>query len=161
MKKLFTLLMVGLLACTLAGCSASDDDLLGQNAQSASGTVSFALLDYSQSASTPVPKDGSNSSDEMDEKLVCKVLKNGQLLLTHKNVVFDDATTIQLTTTLQGNQMTVTESGAYGASGNYGYYTLTAIVGQLADGDYTIVVKRNDNVRAVFSMNYDSSKAKD
>ncbi len=161
MKKLFTMLMVCLTACALSSCSASDDESLGLSAQSLSGAASFALLHYSQSASTPVPKDGSKSSDDMDEKLLCKVLKNGQLLLTHKNVVFDDATTIQLATTLQGNQLTVTESGAYGDSGNYGYYTLTATVGRLADGDYTIVVKRNDNVRAVFSMNYDSSKAKD
>ena len=45
-------------------------------------------------------------------------------------------------------------------SGNYGYYTLNTTVGTLKDGNYTIVVMRNQNVRAEFQMSYDSSKAK-
>ena len=41
-----------------------------------------------------------------------------------------------------------------------GNYTLNTTVGTLKDGNYTIVVMRNQNVRAEFQMAYDSSKAK-
>lgn len=105
------------------------------------------------------PTDGSNSA-EMEEKLVCKILPGGKLMLTHKNVVFDDAVSIKMETTLVGNKLIVTENADYGVSGNYGYYTLNTTVGTLKDGNYTIVVMRNQNVRAEFQMSYDSSKAK-
>lgn len=159
MKKFLNVVIVALLALGFASCSGSDDDVLGVSTQKSTVGSSFSLLDYQQSEIMPVSQDGSNS-EGMDEKLLCKILKNGQLQLTHKNVVFDDATNITLQASLQGNQLIVMENGAYGVSGNYGYYTLTATVGSLADGDYTIVVKRNDNIRATFQMTYDSSKAK-
>lgn len=81
-------------------------------------------------------------------------------MLTHKNVVFDDAVSIKMETTLVGNKLIVTENADYGVSGNYGYYTLNTTVGMLKDGNYTIVVMRNQNVRAEFQMAYDSSKVK-
>ncbi len=158
MKKVYFILFASMMALGFTACSASDDDLTGVTARSEISAPSFSLLNYSQSESSPVPTDTTTTA--LDEKLVCKVLKNGQLQLTHKNVIFDDATHIQLETSLQGKQITIVESGSYGHSGNYGYYTLTATVGTLLDGDYTIVVKRNDNVRAMFQMTYDSSKAK-
>lgn len=119
----------------------------------------FSMLSYTQSASTPILQDGSNSA-EMEEKLVCKILPGGKLMLTHKNVVFDDAVSIKMETTLVGNKLVITENADYGVSGNYGYYTLSTTVGTLKDGNYTIVVMRNQNVRAEFQMSYDSSKAK-
>lgn len=160
MKKFNWMPICGLaMALCLGSCSADDEEMASQLGQQTMVTPSFSLLSYSQSESTPVLKDGSNS-EGMDEKLVCKILKGGKLMLTHRNVVFDDATSVRLDATLVGNQLYVTESGAYGQSGDYGYYTLTATVGTLKDGDYTIVVKRNNNVRAEFKMTYDSSKAK-
>lgn len=158
MKKVSLIIFAGIMAAGLASCSASDDELTGITSRSEVAAPTFSLLSYSQSESTPVPTDTTTTAQ--DEKLVCKVLRNGQLQLTHKNVVFDDATNIQLETSLDGKQLTIVESGSYGHSGNYSYYTLTATVGTLLDGDYTIVVKRNDNVRAMFKMTYDSSKAK-
>lgn len=159
MKKFLNVVIVALLALGFASCSSSDDDVLSISTEKSSVVSSFSLLDYQQSETMAVAQDGSNA-EGMDEKLVCKILKGGQLQLTHKNVVFDDGTNITLKASLQGKQLIVMENGAYGDSGNYGYYTLTATVGSLADGDYTIVVKRNDNIRATFQMTYDSSKAK-
>ena len=56
-------------------------------------------------------------------------------------------------------KLIITETGDYGKSGQYGYYTLVAKVGIVKDGDYVIVVKRNDHVREEFSLKYDSSRA--
>ena len=160
MKKFYWMPICGLvLALGLGSCSADDEELTNQTGQQTTLIPSFSLLSYSQSESVPVLKDGSNSEGR-DEKLVCKILQGGKLMLSHKNVVFDEATRIQMETTLVGNRLYVTESGAYGQSGDYGYYTLVATVGTLQDGDYTIIVKRNNNVRAEFRMTYDSSKAK-
>ena len=156
----YATLLAGMMALCLTGCGNKDTSLPGQPDEESSAEDNFYQYSYTQSESTPVTKSDDSVNDQ-DEKLVCKVLKDGKLLLTHKNVVFDDATVIKVSTTLQGSQMTVVEKGDYGQSGNYGYYTLTATVGTLKDGDYTIVVKRNDNVRAMFQMTYDSSKAKD
>lgn len=160
MKKFYWMPIWGLaMALGLGSCSADDEEMVSLLEQQTTVTSSFSLLSYSQSECTPVLKDGSNS-EGMDEKLVCKILSDGRLLLTHKNVVFDDGTDIKLETSLVGNQLCVSESGVYGQSGIYAYYTLTATVGILMDGDYTIVVKRNGNLRAEFKMTYDSSKAK-
>lgn len=162
MRKINWMPVLGLaMALGLGSCSASDDELGGSalGEQTMTTNHSFSLLDYSQSESTPVLQDGSNSEDK-DEKLTCKILPDGKLMMTHKNVVFDDATTIRLETTLTGNRLYVTEMGEYGQSGNYGYYTIVATVGTLKDGDYTIIVKRNNNVRAEFKMTYDSSKVR-
>lgn len=162
MKKFYLMPVVALaMALGLGSCSASDDELNGNalGEQTISQVPSFSLLNYSQSESIPVAQDGSNS-EGMDEKLTCKILKGGKLMMTHKNVVFDDATSIQMETTLVGNRLYVTEKGEYGQSGCYGYYTLVATVGTLKDGDYTIIVRRNGNVRAEFKITYDSSKAK-
>ena len=154
--------VVGLaMALSLVSCSASDDELGGSSLgeQTMTTTPSFSMLGYSQSESTPILQDGSNS-EGMDEKLVCKILPGGKLMLTHKNVVFDDSVPVKMEVNLQGNCLYVTEMGEYGQSGNYGYYTLVATVGTLKDGDYSIIVRRNSNVRAEFKMTYDSSKAK-
>ena len=59
-----------------------------------------------------------------------------------------------------GNKIIITETGDYGKSGKYGYYTLVAKVGIVKDGDYVIVVKRNEHTREEFNMHYDSTKAK-
>lgn len=162
MRKFYWMPIFGLaMALGLGSCSASDDELGGSTLgeQTVTTAPSFSLLNYSQSVSTPISPDGDNSED-MDEKLTCKILPNGKLMMTHKNVVFDNATAIRLETVLMGNRLYVTEIGEYGKSGNYAYYTLVATVGTLKDGDYTIIVRRNGNVRAEFKITYDSSKAK-
>ena len=162
MNRFYWMPVVGLaMALSLGSCSASDDELGGSSLgeQTMATTPSFSMLSYSQSESTPILQDGSNS-EGMDEKLVCKILSGGKLMLTHKNVVFDDAVPVKMEVNLQGNCLYVTEMGEYGLSGNYGYYTLVATIGTLRDGDYSIIVRRNSNVRAEFKMTYDSSKAK-
>lgn len=162
MNRFYGMPVVGLaMALCLVSCSASDDELGGSSLgeQTMTTTPSFSMLSYSQSESTPILQDGSNSEGK-DEKLVCKILPGGKLMLTHKNVVFDDAVPVKMEVNLQGNCLYVTEMGEYGQSGNYGYYTLVATVGTLKDGDYSIIVRRNSNVRAEFKMTYDSSKAK-
>lgn len=160
MRKINWMPVLGLtMALGLGSCSASDDELGGSALGEQTMTSSFSLLNYSQSESTPISQDGGNR-EGMDEKLICKILPNGKLMMTHKNVVFDDATVIRMETTLKGNRLYVTEMGEYGQSGNYGYYTLVATVGTLKDGDYTIIVRRNNNVRAEFKMTYDSSKVR-
>lgn len=91
---------------------------------------------------------------------MCKVLSGGQMQLTHKNVIFDEGTNIKFATQMVGNKIIITETGNYGKSGKFGYFTLVAKVGIVKDGDYVIVVKRNDHTREEFNMHYDSSKAK-
>lgn len=157
MKKFIMLAIATMMAVGFTSCSASDDEILSGNSTVAASE--FALINYTKSESTPVAQDGTKNSD-MNEKLVCKVLPGGKLMLTHKNVIFDDGTDIKISTALVGNKLIVTETGDYGKSGNYGYYTLTATVGTMKDGNYVIVVKRNDHVREEFNMTYDSSKAK-
>ena len=160
MRKINWMPVLGLaFALGLGSCSASDDELGGSTLGEQTMSPSFSLLNYSQSESTPISQNGGNR-EGMDEKLTCKILPNGKLMMTHKNVVFDDATAIRIETTLKGNRLYVTEMGEYGQSGNYGYYTLVATVGTLKDGDYTIIVRRNNNVRAEFKMTYDSSKVR-
>lgn len=80
--------------------------------------------------------------------------------MTHKNVIFDEGTKIKFDSQLVGNKIIITETGDYGKFGKYGYYTLVAKVGIVKDGDYVIVVKRNDHTREEFNMHYDSTKAK-
>ena len=58
-----------------------------------------------------------------------------------------------------GKKLIITETGDYGKSGQYGYYTLVAKVGTVKDGDYVIVVMRNDHAREEFKLKYDSSRA--
>lgn len=60
---------------------------------------------------------------------------------------------------LVGKKLIITETGDYGKSGQYGYYTLVAKVGTVKDGDYVIVVMRNDHAREEFKLKYDSSRA--
>ena len=88
------------------------------------------------------------------------MVTGGQLQMTHKNVIFDEGTNIKFDSQLVGNKIIITETGDYGKSGKYGYFTLVAKVGIVKDGDYVIVVKRNDHTREEFNMHYDSSKAK-
>lgn len=145
----------------LVSCSASDDDFTQQmGAQTTSvETSTFSLLDFSNTRGAKIESDGSNSQG-MDEKLTCKILPEGKLMLTHKNVVFDEGIDIKVDVQLVGNQLIVNETGAYGESGEYGYYTLEATVGTMKDGDYTVVIKRNNRLREAFNITYDSSKAK-
>ena len=148
-----------MMAVGFTSCSSSDDDFVSNSSSMTTTTSQFSLINYTKSESTPVATDGAKSA-EQNEKLVCKVLAGGKLMLTHKNVIFDEGADIKMTTTLEGNKLIVTETGDYGKSGSYGYYTLVATVGTMKDGDYVIVVKRNDHVREEFHMTYDSSKAK-
>ncbi len=80
-------------------------------------------------------------------------------MITHKNTIFDEGANVKFTAQLDGNRLVISETGNYGKSGNYGYYTVAAKVGKLQDGDYVMVVKRNDHVREEFKLTYDSSKA--
>ncbi len=161
-KSYLAPLLACLMALSLMGCGSNDASLPGQPDEESSAEASFRQYSYTQLETSPVTKGNANAvTTGTEEKLNCKILKDGKLLLTHKNVVFDDATDIKVSTTLQGGQITVVEKGDYGLSGKYGYYTLTSTVGTLKDGDYTIVVMRNENVRAMFQMTYDSSKAKE
>ena len=97
----------------------------------------------------------------------CHVLTFQETLL-HFLAVDDLESLVQLLVTdaeqfdsqLVGNKIIITETGDYGKSGKYGYFTLVAKVGIVKDGDYVIVVKRNDHTREEFNMHYDSSKAK-
>ncbi len=163
MKKLFMMVIASMMALGMVSCSASDDDFFGggqsTRADGAATSAGFSLLSYQMTAGSAV-NEGSNLNGENNEKLVCKVLPGGQLMLTHKNVIFDEGTDIKFATQLVGNKLIITETGDYGKSGNYGYYTLVAKVGTVKDGDYVIVVKRNDHIREEFNMHYDSSKAK-
>ena len=140
-------------------CSASDDEMGETVSRVTTDESGFSLLSYSMTAGSAVSEE-SNSKAENDEKLVCKVLAGGELKLTHKNVIFDENTDIKFSTELVGNKLIVSETGNYGKSGKYGYYTLVATVGKIKDGDYVVVVKRNNHVREEFKMTYDSSKAK-
>lgn len=105
--------VVGLaMALSLVSCSASDDELGGSSLgeQTMTTTPSFSMLGYSQSESTPILQDGSNS-EGMDEKLVCKILPGGKLMLTHKNVVFDDAVPVKMDVNLQGQLLVCDGNG--------------------------------------------------
>lgn len=161
MKKiLMTVIAMTMMTIGFVSCSASDDEL-GEAVSQA--TISkdksdFSLFSYTMTAGSAV-SEASNSNAENNEKLVCKILPAGQLMLTHKNVIFDEGTNVKFATKLVGNKLIITETGDYGKSGQYGYYTLVAKVGIVKDGDYVIVVKRNDHVREEFSLKYDSSRA--
>jgi len=161
MKKVLMMVIATMMTVGLVSCSASDDDFGGDTTSSRANIVSgtgFSLLSYSMTAGSAVSEE-SNGNAENSEKLVCKILPGGQLMLTHKNVIFDEGTNIKFATELVGNKIIITETGDYGKSGKYGYFTLVAKVGTVEDGDYVIVVKRNDHAREEFNIRYDSSKA--
>ena len=149
MKKiLMTVIAMTMMTIGFVSCSASDDEL-GEAVSQA--TISkdksdFSLLSYTMTAGSAV-SEASNSNAENNEKLVCKILPAGQLMLTHKNVIFDEGTNIKFATQMVGNKIIITETGDYGKSGKFGYFTLVAKVGIVKDGDYVIVVKRNDHTR--------------
>jgi hypothetical protein len=162
MKKFFGMVITCMMALGLVSCSAADDDLTGDTTTCVNTVTTksnFSLLSYSQTIGAEV-NETSNINGENNEKLVCKVLSGGQLQMTHKNVIFDEGTNIKFDSQLVGNKIIITETGDYGKSGKYGYFTLVAKVGIVKDGDYVIVVKRNDHTREEFNMHYDSSKAK-
>lgn len=157
MKKLVLWSLISMLmTLSFTACSSASDDT--EFVQTTAKSASFSLLSFTQSQSQQITSDESTRSG-MDEKLSCKVLADGKLQLTHKNVVFDMNSAIQMSARLEGNKIVVSETGAYGESNAYGYYTLVATVGSLNNGDYTIVMMRNGNVRAEFRFTYDSSKA--
>ena len=52
----------------------------------------------------------SNSNAENNEKLVCKILPAGQLMLTHKNVISDEGTNVKFATQLVGNNILVLQN---------------------------------------------------
>lgn len=116
----------------------------------------FSLIDYSIDKGNLI----SETSAHQDEKLVCKIIKDGKMVMQHNNVVFDSDAIINVNVEISDSVITLFESGNYGHSGVYRYYNVNAKVGDLSDGDYTIVVKRNGNIRAMFKFTYDSSKAK-
>lgn len=159
MKKYFMMVIaMTMMTIGFVSCSASDDEMGETVSRVTTDESGFSLLSYSMTAGSAVSEE-SNSKVENDEKLVCKVLPGGQLMLTHKNVIFDEGTNIKFATQLVGKKLIITETGDYGKSGQYGYYTLVAKVGTVKDGDYVVVVKRNDHVREEFKLKYDSSRA--
>lgn len=161
MKKFFGMVIASMMTLGLVSCSAADDDLTDTttSANTVSAGSNYSLLSYSQTTGAEV-NETSNINGENNEKLVCKVLSGGQMQLTHKNVIFDEGTNIKFATQMVGNKIIITETGDYGKSGKFGYFTLVAKVGIVKDGDYVIVVKRNDHTREEFNMHYDSSKTK-
>ena len=150
MKNVFKIVITYMIALLLVNCYVTDDYTVNSN---------FSLLSYSQITVAQI-NDTSNINRENNEKLICKILTGGQLQLTHKNVIFDEGTNIKFDTQLIGNKIIITETGDYCKSGKYAYYILVAKVGVIKDGDYIIVVKRNDHIRQEFKFHYDSSKAK-
>lgn len=129
-KVLMMAIATMMMAVGMTSCSASGDDFSDNlAASSASSSSEFSLLSYSKLVGTPISGDDTQSA-EMTEKLVCKVLAGGELKLTHKNVIFDENTDIKFSTELVGNKLIVSETGNYGKSGKYGYYTLVATVGK-------------------------------
>lgn len=154
MKRVFEIIIACMMLLCLVRCSAASDYQVVNTTKS-----NFSLLSYSQISSSQITET-SNINGENDEKLVCKILPGGQLQLTHKNVIFDEGTNIKFDSQLVGNKIIINEIGDYGKSGKYAYYILVAKVGVLKDGNYIIVVKRNDHIRQEFNMHYDSSNAK-
>ena len=150
MKNVFKIVITYMIALLLVNCYVTDDYTVNSN---------FSLLSYSQTTVAQV-NDTSNINRENNEKLICKILTGGQLQLTHKNVIFDEGTNIKFDSQLIGNKIIISETGDFGKSGKYAYYILVAKVGVIKDGDYIIVVKRNDHIRQEFKFHYDSSKAK-
>ncbi len=153
-KVLMMVIAMVMMAIGMASCSASADEI-GTTVTRAALESEFALLDCTITAGASVGESAGGS----EEKLVCKVLPGGQLMITHKNTIFDEGANVKFTAQLDGNRLVISETGNYGKSGNYGYYTVAAKVGKLQDGDYVMVVKRNDHVREEFKLTYDSSKA--
>lgn len=159
MKKYFMMVIaMTMMTIGFVSCSASDDEMGETVSRVTTDESGFSLLSYSMTAGSAVSEE-SNSKAENDEKLVCKVLPGGQLMLTHKNVIFDQGTNIKFATQLVGKKLIITETGDYGKSGQYGYYTLVAKVGTVKDGDYVVVVMRNNHAREEFKLKYDSSRA--
>ena len=150
MKNVFKIVITYMIALLLVNCYVADDYTVNSN---------YSLLSYSQTTVDQV-NDTSNINRENNEKLICKILTGGQLQLTHKNVIFDEGTNIKFDSQLIGNKIIISETGDFGKSGKYAYYILVAKVGVIKDGDYIIVVKRNDHIRQEFKFHYDSSKAK-
>ena len=95
----------------------------------------------------------------MEEKLNCKILKNGKLRITHTNVVFDKGNDVELRVNIVSDSIIINEIAPYGISNNYSFYTLTFVVYGIQNGEYQLFIKRNGNPRAIFKINYDSSKA--
>lgn len=137
-------------------CSPLDDSQIDeQNAtKKMFNKTEFSLIDYSVIESKSV------NDTICDEKLLCKIAKDSNLIITHKNVVFDSLTNINVSAELNDNDIIITEKGNYGKSKKYCYYTISATIGQLEDNDYVVIIKRNDYSRGMFRINYDVSKAK-
>ncbi len=153
-KVLMMAIAMIMMAMGMVSCSASADEI-GESVTRASEEAEFTLINYTVTAGAAV----SDNANGGEEKLVCKVLPGGKMLITHKNTIFDEGAKVKFTAQLDGNKLVISETGDYGKSGNYGYYTVAATVGKLQDGDYVMEVKRNDHVREQFKLTYDSSKA--
>lgn len=158
MKKLIMMIVAtAMMTMGMVSCSASaDTDTMDEIATRAAVDADFSLINCTVTRGATV---GESNTENSEEKLVCKVLPGGQMMITHKNTIFDEGTNVKFTAELDGNKLIITETGDYGKSGTYGYYTLAAKVGKLQDGKYVMVVKRNDHVREEFALTYDSSKA--
>lgn len=137
-------------------CSPLDDSQIDeQNATKRMiNKTEFSLINYSVI-------EGKSVNDTIcDERLLCKITKDSNLIITHKNVVFDSLTDINVSAELDNNDIIITEKGNYGKSKKYCYYTIYATIGQLEDNDYVVIIKRNDYSRGMFRINYDVSKTK-
>ncbi len=155
MKHALGILILTLLLLFIK-CSPLDDaQIAEQNMTSRKISITdFSLIDYSVI-------EGKSVNDTIcNEKLLCKITKDSNLVITHKNVVFDSLANIHVSAELDDNDIIITEKGNYGKSKKYCYYTIYATVGQLEGNDYVLIVKRNDYSRGMFRITYDSSKAK-
>lgn len=122
-------------------------------------TTDTALFKYECVESDSSVSKATKSS--MEEKLNCKILKDCKLRVTHSNVIFDSGVNVSLDVEVHNDTILMNEVAPYGLSGNYSFYTLTSVIGRLQDGEYKLFVKRNGNPRAMFTIDYEISKAKD
>lgn len=111
---------------------------------------SYSLVGYSIEEGDVI----TDTTKTIDERLICGIDSNECFVIMHKNVVFDSFANIKVSVVFQGNNIIVTEYGNYGESGIYKLYIVKINVGALNNGDYTLIVKRNNNIRGVFPIKY-------
>lgn len=151
MKKLFICLffIIGVMCSIIySGCDKKNELNIPNDS---------VLLKYECVESDSAVSESARSN--MEEKLKCKVLRDGKLRIIHSNVVFDKGNDVKLNVKIINDSIIVNEIAPYGISSNYSFYTLTFVIGGISDGEYDLFIKRNGNSRAMFKINYDSSKA--
>ena len=92
----------------------------------------------------------------INEKLLCKVDSSKMLIVTHKNVIFDASSNVKVAAAVTNGNIVINEEGCYGKSGIYQFYTIKCNIGVVEDGDYVIIVKRNNNIRGMFPIKIDN-----